>query len=291
MTRLNSWLFEPAPLARLAAFRVVVYAFLLVDVLYTHAEPIFRAHVDPAFYQPLLIGRLLPLPTPSYWLVVGVKWGLVACAVLALAGKAPRFLGWTIFLLYFEWLLIAFSYGNVDHDRFAYLVALAVLPTVAHARVRSGTASEAAGWALRMVQLAVVATYFYAAWAKLRFGGPEWVDAATISRAVVRRGTFLSEPLLAMPWTLHATQWFIMFMELAAPLVFVVSERWRRRVVAFWLGFHAVMWAMITIIFLPHVICLLAFLPLERAMSVARRLRAALRPSPRQPDENAARVR
>jgi hypothetical protein len=46
-------------------------------------------------------------------------------------GRAPRLLGWTIFVLYFEWMIIAMSYGKVDHDRFAFLVALAVLPTVA----------------------------------------------------------------------------------------------------------------------------------------------------------------
>ncbi|MDP9416487.1 MAG: HTTM domain-containing protein [Actinomycetota bacterium] len=276
LRRAQSWLCEPAPLARVAVFRILVYGFLLVDVLYTHAEPIFRAHADPAFYQPLLVGRLLPLPVPSYWLVVGIKWSLVVAAVLVLAGKAPRLLGWTIFVLYFEWLIVAFSYGKVDHDRFAYLVALAVLPTVAHAGTRSRAASEAAGWALRMVQLAVVATYFYAAFAKLRFGGPEWVNSATIARAVVRRGTALAEPLLAVPWTLHVTQWVIMVIELAAPLLFVLSEKWRRRVVVFLLGFHAMTWAMIMVIFLPHVVCLLSFLPLERLAALRRQVAAAL---------------
>ena len=65
-----------------------------------------------------------------------------------------------MFALYFEWMIIAMSYGKVDHDRFGLLVALAVLPTAGRARHGDPTLSERGGWALRMTQLAVVATYF-----------------------------------------------------------------------------------------------------------------------------------
>ena len=44
--------------------------------------------------------------------------------------------------------------------------------------------SQAAGFALRAVQLAAVATYFLSAWAKVRFGGWDWVNSATMVRAV-----------------------------------------------------------------------------------------------------------
>jgi hypothetical protein len=114
------------------------------------------------------------------------------------------------------------------------------------------------------VQLAVVATYFYAGWAKLRFGGPEWVNSATLTRAVVRRGTGLAQPLLDAQWILHLSQWGIMGMELSSPLIFLLSPRLRSWAVAGLVSFHVVTYAMITIIFLPHVVCLAAFLPLER---------------------------
>ncbi len=91
------------------------------------------------------------------------------------------------------------SYGKVDHDRFAFLVALFVLPSVGRAPLRSRERTEAAGWALTMVALAVVATYALAAVAKIRFGGWDWVDGATLTRAVLRRSTPLSEPLLDVP--------------------------------------------------------------------------------------------
>jgi hypothetical protein len=245
-------------------FRVLVYLFVPLDVFVTHTSGFYHGYADQVWYQPLLVGRLLPLPVPTYDLTVFVQWAVVIAAVAAATGRAPRLLGWTVFALYFEWIVIAFSYGKVDHDRFAYLIALAVLPAVGKATLRDDRRSESAGWALRCVQLAVIATYFYAAFAKLRFGGPFWVDSATITRAVVRRGTELSDPLLAHPWTLHLTQWAIMLMELCSPVIFFLKERWQWRLVAFFVAFHVMTWAMITIIFLPHVLCLLAFLPLER---------------------------
>ena len=36
--------------------------------------------------------------------------------------------------------------------------------------------TERGGWALRMTQLAVIATYFLSSWAKLRFGGRRLAD-------------------------------------------------------------------------------------------------------------------
>lgn len=275
----SRWLHDPLPDARLAVFRLLAYLFVPVDVLVLHTSGSYHGYADPAFYQPLAIGRLLPLPTPTTGVVAVCTWGAVAgaavLAVLALRGRTSRALGWVVFALYLEVQVIAFSYGKVDHDRVAFLVALAVLPTVGAVRLRGDRRSAAAGWALRCVQLAVVATYFYAALAKLRFGGPEWVNSGTIARAVIRRGTPLAEPLLALPWTLQATQWFIMAFELSAPLVFLASERVQRWVVAFWLSFHAMTYAMITIAFWPHLLCLLAFLPLERLARRPRRPRDA----------------
>jgi hypothetical protein len=72
----------------------------------------------------------------------------------------------------------------------------------------------------------------------------------------------------------------IMIMELTSPVIFFLTERWRRRLVAFFLTFHVMTYAMITIIFLPHVLCLLTFLPLERLV----RQRRAERPPPPTPE-------
>lgn len=261
------WLFSPVPLGRVAIFRTIVYLFAAADpVIFT---PWVKGHAsaDPALYQPLWIARLLHLPVPNALLINIVFWLLLATALAAATGRAPRVLGWTVFVLYFEWMIIAMSYGKVDHDRFAFLIALAVLPMCGAARWRDKTLSESAGWSLRAVQIAVIATYFLASWAKLRFGGPDWMTGSVLARAILRRGTDLAHLIAPIPGVLIAAQIGIMAFELSSPLMFVLPEKWRLRAVAFFYSFHLVTISMITISFAPHLVAMLSFLPLERALN------------------------
>jgi hypothetical protein len=264
------WLTEAVPRGRIAAFRTVVYLFVAADlVVFT---PWVRAHADsPAeLYQPLLIGRLLPLPTPTPLLVHGIFWALLVLALAAASGRAPRALGWTVFLLYFEWMIIAMSYGKVDHDRFGLLVALAVLPTAGRARHGDPERTEAGGWALRVTQIAVVCTYFLAAWAKLRFGGIDWVTSSVLASAIIRRGTALADLIAPVPGLLIVAQVGIMAFELGSPAIFFLKPRWRLAAVGFFYSFHVVTFAMITISFAPHLAALSSFLPLENVRPVVR---------------------
>ena len=263
MRRLSGWWFEPVPRGRVAVLRTLFYAFIFVDVLLTTSWVARHVVVETELYQPLFLGRVLPLPVPTPGLIRTVQILLLIAAAVALAGKLPRVAGAAVFFLYLEWMFIAMSYGKVDHDRFAFLVALAVLPTAGPARWGEETPTESAGWAIRCIQVSVVATYFLAAFAKLRFGGPEWVNGATLMRAVLRRGTYLAEPLKDNPWVLRLTQWFIMVFELASPLL-LHKGRVGKAFLILAFAFHAMTYASITIIFLPHIMCLLAFLPLER---------------------------
>jgi hypothetical protein len=271
---LNRWLFAPVPLARIAVLRVAAYLFVPVDVLLTTPWVVAHGSVPGELYRPLLIGRLLHLPTPGSWVEV-LRWVLVVAAVLAAVlsaafsggGRLARLMGGLVALLYLEWLVVAFSYGKVDHDRIGFLVLLAALPTVGRARLSDRSPSAAAGWAVQTTALAVVATYFLSAWAKLRFGGVDWVTGATLTRAVLRRGTALSTPLLDHAWLLTAFQWVLLTVELlVSPLLLI---RWRdvRRtylLVGGFYAFHLVTFLTISIVFLPHCVALLALLPLER---------------------------
>ncbi|MGY5882771.1 MFS transporter permease [Modestobacter lacusdianchii] len=265
------WWFRPVPLPRIAVFRAIAYLFIPIDVFLTTAWVRAHADVPTEWYQPLLIGRLLHLPTPTHTLVLVVQWALVIAAVAAATGRAPRLLGIAVFLLYSEWMVIAMSYGKVDHDRIAFLVALAVLPTIGRARLRDRRSSEAAGFAMAAVLVTVMLTYFLAAWAKIRFGGWDWATGATLTRAVVRRGTELSMWTLDVAWLLPAAQWVMIVVELAAPLILLVrTDRARIGLVLFLLGFHVMVYAGVGIIFLPHCVAILSILPWER-LSVLRR--------------------
>jgi len=276
MTR--RWWFAPVPLARIAVFRTIVYLFIPVDVFLTTAWVRAHADVPTAWYQPLFVARLLDLPVPTTAVVVAVQWALVVAALAAATGRAPRLLGTAVVLLYAEWMVIGMSYGKVDHDRIAFLVALVVLPTVGRARLRDRRSSEAAGWAMAAVLVTVMLTYFLAAWAKMRFGGWDWATGATLTRAVLRRGTDLSMWTLDVPWLLPAAQWVMLAFEFAAPLMLLVrTDRARVGLVLFLLGFHVMVYVGVGIIFLPHCVAILSILPWERL--------TAPRPVPSGPDQ------
>jgi hypothetical protein len=262
------WLFEPVPRSRIAAFRTLVYLFVAADmVIFT---PWVRAHADTptSLYRPLLIGRLLPLPTPTALIVHTVFWVLLVITLAAATGRAPRLLGWAVFLLYFEWMIIAMSYGKVDHDRFGFLVALAVLPTAGRARHGDSSLSEAGGWALRVTQIAVVCTYFLSAFAKMRFGGEHWGTSSVLAQAIIRRGTPLADLIASVPGLLIVSQFGIIAFEFLSPLVFAVPPRRRGWAIAFFYSFHLATFATITISFMPHLIAMTSFLPLERVRPV-----------------------
>lgn len=262
---MTAWWFPAIPRARVAWLRTFLYSFIWLDLLLL--RPWVRDHgsLPGGLYEPLAIGNLLPLPTPTTTVVDVVFVALLACAAVAATGRLPRVLGWAVFALYLQWMVFAFSYGKVDHDRFGFLLALAVLPTVGAVRHRDRTPDERAGWAVRCIQVAVVCTYFLAVLAKHRYGRglDTWLDSTTLIRAVVRRGTFVADPLLEHAWTLHLTQYLLVAMELASPLLLVRGRVGRWMLYAF-LGFHAVTFACLGIAFWPHLATLTAFLPLER---------------------------
>jgi hypothetical protein len=134
------------------------------------------------------------------------------------------------------------------------------------------------------VQVGVVATYFLAAVAKVRFGGWGWVNSTTIARAVIRRGTMLADPLLQLPWTLQLSQWFILTLEFVSPALLFVRPKIQQYAVAFLVAFHVMTFLMIRIIFMPHVVCLAAFLPLERVVNRQGLNRQGVNRQAEQPD-------
>jgi hypothetical protein len=274
LAKLDGWWFRPMPRGRIAALRVIIYLFVWYDVFSYSPDVGERAGV-PGLYQPLAVERLLHLPTPTHTLATIVQIALPCVATAAATGRAPRLLGAITFVLYLDWIAMGDSFGYVAHDRFAFVVALAVLPTVGSARRGDRTASTRAGWALRCIQVAVVATYFLSACAKFRFGGLHWAEGSVLTWAVLRRGTPLARHLLDAPWLLHVSQWGILCAELASPFVLFLRGRVLYAAVAAMLSFHLVSFVSIGISFLPHVLCLAAFLPLERlgGWAATRRLR------------------
>jgi hypothetical protein len=269
-----SWWFPAMPRNRIAVLRFFAYAFIPIDLFFLSAINATHGRLDGALYQPLKIGRLVPFPTPDELVVGATRWGLLVAVLVALSGRLPRATGWIIAVLYLEWSLVCMSYGKVDHDRLGFHLLLFVLPTIGRVRWRDTTPDRAAGWIIRMVQVGVVATYFLAAIAKVRFGGWEWVNSATMLRAVLRRGTDFGDWFGEHPETLHVLQYLMLIGEFASPIL-LLERPWRRWLVYIAYLFHVGTFAALTIAFFPHLVALLAFLKLERFAALVTRRRDA----------------
>ena len=280
MTAVVRWWTAPVPLARVALLRTVLYLFVIVD-MFLFVNDVVPHGYAPEFYKPLLIGRILPLPTPTPTVVHVLQYVLIGACLVAASGRLPRLAGWTVAVCFLEWLVIGMSYGKVDHDHLALIVAVLVLPTVGRARFRDLTPSEAAGWALRCIQVAVILTYFLSAVAKsIRSGWPwGWANGAVFVWAISRRGSDLARNLLEHPEVLRLAQWGLIMVELLSPVVLFLKGRLLALAALFFLSFHLVTYLAIGIHFLPTVVCWLAFAPLERLLGLGRRA-ARVPPAP-----------
>lgn len=260
-----SWLFPAVPTQRLRRFRVAVYVVVLLDVFLFTPFPIAHGDVPASLYhQHLPVRDLLLLPQPSPIYVQVLRAVIVIGCLLAIWGKWPRAAGLVVALGMLDWVSNAFSYSKINHDHFALMVALFVLPAVASSGAGTAAAAKTAGWALRTVQIAVVATYFLAAISKIMDGGWGWASSAVLVWALSRRGTVFAEPLLSWPWLTYVFQWLSLVAELLSPVMLFLRGRLLHAAVAFWALFHLSTYLLLSIHFIPTAVCLLAFLPLER---------------------------
>lgn len=265
------WFFPTVPLARIAWLRVLVYAVVLLDVFVFTAFPIGHGGVPADLYQPLPFRDWLHLPQPSPVYVQVLRAVIVVSALVAMSGRLPRIAGWVCAVGMLDWLSNAYSYSKINHDHFALIVALCVLPLVGRALFGDRERSESAGWTLRIIQVSVVSTYFLAAVAKIFDAGWGWASSAVLVWALSRRGTFLSDWLVEMPWLTYLMQWAVFVAELLSPVLLWLRGRALYLAVGFWLIFHLVTYLLLSIHFVPTAVCLLAFLPLERLGSALTR--------------------
>jgi hypothetical protein len=273
-SRIAGWWLPEIPRSRVGIMRAVIYLFLIYDILYLRNDVIPHGHA-PELYQPLWIGRALPLPEPSVWLAQTLQIVIIVGCLIAATGRLPRLAGWTVAICYFEWLILSMSFGKVDHDHLALIIAAFVLPTIGRARITDRGTTPKGGWAFRCIQIAVIATYFGAALAKwVRNGAPfAWGNSAVLTWAFIRRGTALARWSLDYPWILRLSQWVMLIAEYLSPVVLFLRGKALYLAAAFFLGFHVITFITLGIHFLPTVVCWLAFFPTEKLLP--RRFRPA----------------
>jgi hypothetical protein len=274
MKTVANWFTAPIALARIAWLRTILYLFVILD-MHAFVRDTRLKGEHPDLYKPLFLERLFHLPTPSVANTTALYYVLVVACLIGATNRLPRIAGWVVAPAFTWWVLIGMSDGKVDHDHLALTVALWVLPTIAPNKsgkeknpYADQTRSEAAGWAIRCIQIAVISTYFLSSIAKLR--GADWTlawpSSAILTWAIVRRPHPVGEWLLHHPWMLHVMQWVGIIGEFLSPAILWLKGRWQLMGALFFIGFHVANTVILLIHFLPTVVCWLAFAPLERVV-------------------------
>lgn len=273
LTKTKDWWFPSIPLARVAVFRVIVYSFVIVDIFVFMNDVIPHGYAYE-LYQPVLIGRILPFPDPSVGYAVFLQYAITVSCVVAMSGFLPRISGTAVAIFFLAWLENSQGFSYVQHDHMALVVATWVLPTVGKAGFFDNRLSQAAGWTLRFVQVATIATYFGSVFSKISANGSftGWPNSSVFTWAFMRRGTEFISWTLSYPWLLTLAQWGLYIVEILSPVVLLLKGKWLYFAVAFFLMFHLATYLSLGIHFLPTVICWAAFLPLEKIPSGLRTL-------------------
>ena len=262
--------FPALPAARLAVFSRIIHLTVLLTVFRFDRWVADHAFAPRPFWQPVAVARWVGLPAPTPGTMALLQWVIGVATFVAIIGVGPtvwrRLVNLVVATSYLTWIVWAFSFSKVDHDRLTIIVALFVLVVVPGTVAgRDAADTDAlAGWGLRTVQIAFVLAYPLSAFTKLRKSGIGWISSAVFARAIVRRGSEFGDWFADRPSLLRAGQAAFITFEFLA--VFALRRTGRLRVIVL-VGvvlLHLFTYAAVGIHFLPHTICITAFLPLER---------------------------
>lgn len=272
------WAFPAIPLARVALFRVLIYGFVIVDIFYFMNDVVPHGYAIE-LYQPVWIGRNLPFPDPSVGYAIFLQIAIVASCLVAMTGFLPRVSGLAVAVFFLAWLENSQGFSYVQHDHMALVLTTWVLPTIGHAGFFDQRRSVAAGWALRVVQVATITTYFGSVFSKISHNGSfaAWPNSAVFTWAFMRRGTPFVLWTLDYPILPKIAQWGLYIVEILSPIVLFLKGKWLYFAVAFFFLFHTATYFALAIHFLPTVVCWFAFLPLEKFLPAMKRLFSRLR--------------
>ena len=276
-TRVDSWLQGAAPPDRLASFRVLVGGFATLYLVVRAPVMLSVRDRTPREFDPVGPLWFLDGPIPDW---VAVVWfcGAVLLGVAFTAGAVFRVSGPGFGLALLALTTYRSSWGQLLHfENLMVLHALIVgfspaADSWSVAVIRSEREEDSRyGWPLRLASLVTVFTYAIAGFAKLRLGGFGWITGDTLRNHVGYTTTRLdifgetTSPLaeLFVKTTVLSTPLaaITILIELGAPLVLLLSSRYRGVwVAAVWL-MHAMIAGLMFIVF-PYPLLLVAFAPL-----------------------------
>lgn len=299
LRRLVDRAWAPVPAERLAAVRILVGLFAQLYLTVRLPHILGFAALPPRHFRPIGILWLLDRPPPpaAVAIVAAAAW---LSGLAFLTGWRFRLTGPLHALLLLLALTYCNSWGQIFHTEnllVLYAVVLAAAPsadaTSLDARRRGGAPPPDGryGWPLALLRAVMVATYFLAGVAKLRWAGPGWLggDALrdTIAADSLRKillgssDSPLVELVLGQAWLFRALAVLTLVVELGAPLALLgrrAALAWIAAAFGFHLGVLALMWILFA--FPLSGVAFAPFFRAERVVDRARRRWDALRSRP-----------
>jgi hypothetical protein len=251
--RVDAWFHAPVPAARLGAFRALVCATALYDVLlYAGLVLADAANVSAGApgrpWEPLYLFSVLgvhPIGLDGARLLEAGAVTSLACGALGLASRFTCAVGAVAF---YAWTGFAYSFGKPHHDKVALAFALAALPfarvgaavsldAVLHRwwrRRRGAPPAEPAGaplavsgMPLALAQVTLAIGYCAAGLAKVILGGPEWFNGYTLQGIMLGHDGDWSRAFAGSVFWCQVQSVGVVLVQAAFPLVFVwPASRW-----------------------------------------------------------------
>lgn len=226
-------------------------------------------------FEPVgVVGLLLDRPLDQ-WVVTALVVATILAGLGFVAGWRFRLTG-PLFALLFLWVTsYRNSFGVVLHTENLMALHVLVLGFTRSADAFAVNETDRRpphwryGWALRLMAVVTVATYFVSGWAKLRFGGGEWLVGDVLRNQIafdnMRKlllGDFYSPFggwLVQFGWLFPPMAIASVAIELGAPLALLSSRLGKLWSAGAW-AFHAAIVALMAIVF-PYQLAFVAFLP------------------------------
>lgn len=270
--RWSSLFFAGASAAELGFYRILFYGYILF--FFALRVDISRwAEVSDVFWSPTSLFRLFHLPLLSATGLTAVVWAWRLSLALALVGLYTRASTLAALALGFYVIGLPQNFGKVNHNDAIVVIGLAVfafsrcgdawsLDGLRRAQPRAGGSYS---WPVELYRLMLALVFFSAGVAKLSGAGPvAWVLSNNLYYTILAHHYTHSPSSIGLlltryPWMCQLLAGSALALELAAPLLILLTVRWRTLLAAAMVAMMLGFWQMLGVFFRDFIALLVIF--------------------------------
>lgn len=270
--RWSSLFFAGASAAELGFYRILFYGYILS--FFAFRIDISRwAEVSDVFWSPTSLFQLLHLPVLSAGGLGAVVWAWRLSLALALVGLFTRASTLAALVLGFYVIGLPQNFGKINHNDAIIVIGLAVfalsrcgdawsLDGLRRARPSAGGSYS---WPVELYRLMLALVLFSAGVAKLSSAGPvAWVLSNNLYYTILAHHYTHSPSSIGLlltryPWACQLLAGSALTLELAAPLLVLLTVRWRTLLAAGMVAMMLGFWQMLGVFFREFIALLVIF--------------------------------